>query len=1296
MWLSERDTGYPLQTGNNIEGFSRMGKGSLANLANALALSTRDAPLIQSIPDIYFHASKFAMSLFGEAEFLSVFSGVAKREWRALLAVCITAGIAMDGSDYELVIRPITCDDIDNAPYTNAALAMKPATGIWKKPEIHNNADQSGVVNPADWTWDGLKVILLCKKDRSDTRSDNGEPIAFTSPDTIVFPAANWNSKLFLRCPGVFPWIESDRIIDPADKTITLPTPRVAYIAEWLNDFRLYLKNTLDVKDPAGVKRFDLESPANFNKLCNSPDIANLQIDRSLLSEFRSDLIAQYNLHGTAMRTIKSWDFDRAIDNRDPYERSSSSLEKAILPAAPSLSEKKDSNTGSIIYSDVLVDIEPINGKPVIFLCESDKEKVAAGMYTVDDVLNKDDVRDKVEEHFHILKSDEVFLENIIVSRYNMKSAGATEPAKVYRDNYFACVGDPCIYYDMRGDRINLCFMPLRENALDLVSLSAYKIDLTKRDDSDSITEITVSFDLRLTNNTTVPLSRVYSQRQMIEIDMMDGLPIAAVWPRVNVDSVNPSAGWKQYWVFCYNTPDSTTDDPRSGINVVGIPHSIEPIVKFGKRFIPKQPISDSFCNDNCKYYNLDHFPQYMQLTIGSNVAGYLRLQPVKHDPPINVINDYPCVLDFGTASTIMLGKNGMHNYADPTNNLGVGHIIGIPLEVTRDSHERSLFVSKYFMRELNMPFATLLRDFDKNDHALDRHLYEHAHIYFKELRKRDQRVWPNESVAANMKWSGNRKLTELFLCDLFRFALLDAALLGLRDLSNILLMVSYPDSMADGARTSYSEGSTKAFATTSELFVNLPGTHKFYTVTESEAAARYFVSHLQAIEGKTPHRLAVIDIGGGTSDIYYTEVYSDADNTPTVRALESSVKIGARDILVKALHRSTFNSNKRESGEYKKYCLYNMLRRTNLLFDNDSNKTDQPLGMRDFESLAAACQNENDIVDFAAVWEGFLNRKFRTRSSETTLGDELLVHWKDGTHEPPDQEKKILSFVALHIAGIVYYTAILLRESKNLTSELCVAFAGNGSKMLDWLGQDINWKDFLTHIIHQGLSHGNDILPRVTFYRSPAKESKHETVKGMFDVNNGSGQLPITNRRLTMKESQTKKERLAALQTIIAGERYAGGGALTIDECEQLLDDTLTREKDRFTYEQDKKRIPLVLSDETNKAESDLSDRDFTSDILTANVIEESEFNRFLGAYNDATERFRNAALFKVIKDTDRRVSGGACFELDMARWRMQRNIIINKYINAMKDPNNKQMELKSFFLMGIEALNEELKYLL
>ena len=1287
MWLSKLKENVPLTYIAEKDGFSRMTKTDLSQLAKALELSETDEPLIQSIPDIFFHASKFSISLYQEADFLRAFSDEAAKEWRALLAVCVTATYFLDGTEYELTMNPITGGDASNSPYTHATLAMKPNVGIWEKPAPYNSANRMGVTNPEDWTWDGLKVILLKKK---DDPNDDGEPIAFTSPDTIIFPAANWNRKLNLRCPDVFPWVKSNEVLCPSDSSVTLTNPLAIYLVHWLNDFRNFLKGTRSATCPNGSFRFRIatENAHKFNKLCDSPDANNADIDKSLLSNFRELIINRNNLQASLTNPLKQWNFSKDAAGLDPYERSVSLA--TIIPPMPSLFDENGN-----IPSEVKIDIDPINGKPVIYVDDGEiyKNKIAAGMYTVNDVITKDKIRQKVGEHLHILKQNEVFLDGIIISRYSMTMAGTTESAVSYRKNYFACVDESCIYYDRNNTQINLLFIPIKQSALDLISLSNYTIE-PNQPGNDEVTDVTVAFDLKLMDGSFLPLSKTYSQAQMKDLDMMASLPVASVWPRVNVDDINPAAGWNQYWVFCYDTPDSKDDDPSIADGFTATPYNIKPMEKSGNRFTVSRPITSEIGSDNCKYYKLNNFPQYMQITFGADeeIAGYLKLTPLPHTPPLNAIPNYPCVLDFGTSSSIMLGMNGAHRYSNPALNIGVGHILGIPLNTQDDSYERSLYVSKYFMRDISMPFATLLRDFNKNDKVVDRRFYEHSHIYFKELRRRNQRVWSTVNVAANMKWTDNRKLTEFFLCDVFRFALLDAVLHGLTNLDNFILVVSYPDSMADGARTSYLQGATNAFASSAQLFTNLSGSHKFYSVTESEAAAKYFVSHLQVAEGTNPQRLAVIDIGGGTSDIYYTEIYSETNNMPTVRALESSVKIGARNILVRALHMSTYNSNRRAPGQFQEFSLYKMLKESALLYDRDISDVKQPLGMQDFENLSAACQNENDSVDFAAIWESYLNRKYNSRSGETTLGDELLKHWMDGGREPLEQEKKILSFVALNIAAIVYYTAILLRESKNKTSELFVAFAGNGSKMIDWLGQDTNWKNFLTEIIHKGLSLGDAECPRVSFRRSPMGETKHETVKGMFDVINGSGQLNANQRKLVMTENS--KDRLIALQTIIAGERYSGGGALTLDECEELLGNTLKQGQERFIYNLNKKNKPLVPSDETNSATSDLSERDFTSIVLSADDIGKEEFERFLIAYNEATERFTNHALIKVIKDSDYKANTGLCFVIDTAAWKMQRNIIINDYIEKMREPNSDQMEQKSFFLMGIEALNEELKY--
>ena len=529
---------------------------------------------------------------------------------------------------------------------------------------------------------------------------------------------------------------------------------------------------------------------------------------------------------------------------------------------------------------------------------------------------------------------------------------------------------------------------------------------------------------------------------------------------------------------------------------------------------------------------------------------------------------------------------------------------------------------------------------------------------------------------------------------DLFRFVLLDAVSCGLLSFENFSIMVSYPIALPAYRRDGFVKIVKEAIFMAAQEYTTLekPGSAEKIccdTMTESEAAGRYFID---VIGENIAKKLCVIDIGGGTSDIYYTEGYSEKDGTTTVRQIASSMKTGARETLIKAL--SSITARSRKGKGIRSQYLYNLLLNSRLMYDHGNTHStgggvdEARLRLSDVRNLIKLASHREgkidekgkDILDFTVRWEDILTRKVSARPNSPIMGDILLEYVSNPAKkgQVTDAEgKMLLTIIALGIAGTVYYASMIARGGKNKDFSIPInfAFAGNGSKMLTWLCHEIGeLENFFLPIVRMALN-----KPQIPAgYIKINTEHNHKTVAGIGMFSGG-------------KLKGTKHNKL--LPITIAGESYPGIPADSIEECEERLQkskaDQISYDDARRTQYNERKTSPTHKNSSGGAATTDMPVSLF--DPARAGDVGTEEFKRFLLAYNSAVENSSpfDVRLYQVdLSDDKGRPNHAWKKRVPQNTWELSRKSEIEKYIKSAQGKQSHNVISKSFFQIELEVL--------
>jgi len=552
-----------------------------------------------------------------------------------------------------------------------------------------------------------------------------------------------------------------------------------------------------------------------------------------------------------------------------------------------------------------------------------------------------------------------------------------------------------------------------------------------------------------------ISIRRSYSGDELVRMKP-NQVSAVALWPRENIK------GWGEYHAFRY---DQATVD-----------YVIEPLETATTYDIPGQ---DDTLH---RYYLMDKWPGFWALkhrAAAGDALGYIRSRRGTVELP-NETDTHTIALDFGTSSTMMYRKKaGEDGYEPVYGNSFWAAPISYPDQRAYLDQIVSCFIPVNSGDNEGVPYQTMLGK-DMRSEARFPGLLSGRWIYFSNIAsaKGSSIGMPKVKIVSGLKWravdSGDPKH---FLRETALFAALDARRKGCKKLE---IIASYPGAMSEEKRLGYIKALKEIVQDISRK-TGLAGRVK--EVTESLAVAKY-------LSGKDMLGLnfCSVDIGGGTSDIFIC--YKPESQKAKWQGHGSSLRIGAREIFLKSfcLDRSLLNQIL-EAGAGS--VTVQKLKEQYLVPDPDMSKSRRQT-IR-IEELTASRFKPEDVY---SLIEALLSFNIQIDDMLEPAADVLRSIAVSGSNRVALTNLRLR--IAYYVGAVVYYAGMLARipgkdGSTADIEKLNIEFAGNGSKIVRWIGDDTSAvKSFMKTMFSAGMR--TEASPAaVTFSEHP----KHEVANG-------------------------------------------------------------------------------------------------------------------------------------------------------------------------------------------------------
>jgi hypothetical protein len=429
----------------------------------------------------------------------------------------------------------------------------------------------------------------------------------------------------------------------------------------------------------------------------------------------------------------------------------------------------------------------------------------------------------------------------------------------------------------------------------------------------------------------------------------------------------------------------------------------------------------------------MQSYPDLLRLSAVNQPAqktlGYLVLCKPDRVKPVNRDQELPISIDFGTSSTVICCQtpSAGNAYERPQMLLLDPALARISCAMQREPIKA---LSRYFLPldTIESPFPTIMqlslpRQFEYPFLDANAYYQKQSNELITDLSLEDQF---GHDLLADIKWQvdvNKRKLIEVYLEQLIVMTALHARLNGY---SKAVWHFSYP------LTTENAYGYISSCCEIVKRIQNerLIASGRVVSMTESEAAARHFLSSHESYE-VNKRDLAVIDIGGGTSDIF---LYTRAGQ------IQASVMLGARKMLI------------------------------NQLFENRGFFVAQAeAALRSYQDFALKDRLSTKLLGDPTALQNTGSRDRFTLFVETLFGMPVPgLHGKFGralcmqlSYADGDQARKqvalLRTIIGFYIGAIYFYSGMLLRYLRDVkdSSEASIAnvcLAGNGSNVLDWI----------------------------------------------------------------------------------------------------------------------------------------------------------------------------------------------------------------------------------------------------
>jgi hypothetical protein len=519
-----------------------------------------------------------------------------------------------------------------------------------------------------------------------------------------------------------------------------------------------------------------------------------------------------------------------------------------------------------------------------------------------------------------------------------------------------------------------------------LKGADGWKIEYKHESTGAIIKELRLTLTLTKGNKKTV-LSKIYATDKIhSEFDTRE-MCSAGIWPSRNYD------GWSKYYLTtAYGNQNS--------------------ILTFVPVLETDQYTTYPF--EGHTTYIMHKFPQYL-CAVGKNdiIIGYV---PLLFDnvPWTKGGDALVASIDFGTSSTVIYIKGNPNKKITDERELCAGAIMSACPEGVEPM--RGFLFPVW---SLDVPFATKMRVSQKDDTNRLEALVS-ANILFPLLgasldeftnkRLSNNPELPHNIIEDDMKWGGSekdKKLRSLYFQIIFQQLLLAARI---RNSGGLELRISYPTALSAGRfglfKGALNETKDKAIGNTLKEY-----TIKIDYMSEGQAAAQQIASNVST-------RRCVVDIGGGTSDIFYYGRHKDSTTGREVyRAYDTSVRFAARDIIVRTM-----------------YYLLKYSKGTDML------SAIANANSGDFSNLDELKRNLPEFTEFQREFEDLLNQRSRTiakRRGELYSASVEPLEGKGIGGVDKQEWRKFTSILTMCVAAVVHTAGMVARHSKDSGTRL-------------------------------------------------------------------------------------------------------------------------------------------------------------------------------------------------------------------------------------------------------------------
>ena len=903
---------------------------------------------ISSVPDIWSQHRLFEMLLLNKAEDPSYleYEAIAKREWRAIVAILVLA----ESYGIRIQTETIRFSAHVSNPYLRAAYNTRPNQAQWPSMDVYY-VEQEG----------------------------ERFPIAMSSPTVHVIPTKDAWRNLRIVCEGKIPWLTEKQVFAPVVDDNGFATP-----------FMLGEKEAEKVPAMMPVHALLLQR---------------------WLANYRETLIAKQKREGTLQQA-------QNILLIASYEQALSDAFRLRTDRMPDMSS----------------------------FFATEQRQVATRL---------NDVR--------MPKNLKIFLERAFYSTID-KSSSRQEILDTHR--FAGGIAKECLVSKQQKDGTFVHFfvaMPVTEEFWKLWrDNEALKPEYTLRcvfsSDDVYLDRITASIVIGdITFSRTYPTARIDSERWW-------NLCTAGIWPRQNI------ANWTNYYLFCNETGGYELEPEKE-------------TVLNEKFYEGKDDVEGSL-----HYYKLNRAPESCKLLINKKHRGYLMIR--KRDTIFagDTASVYRASIDFGTSATTLYG--GVDD-STPEKISGM-NLWSLPLINSTDSAgSEKAALERFFIPPIPMPmyqssvrvnkaepvntsYEELLRNpaevksfselipmqtilGDTRESNEPREVFQDSWITFRGLMpERTASSWPK--IHSNLKWNqsgqADQYRIQAILTEIFMLIVLEARV---KRCGAVSITASYPTSFDKTTRKKFYQALNEMLEVTARLTglkvlppppgdttnpsENARNTQLVGSITESEAVYRFSI-----IRDSYNQNYFVLDIGGGSIDIFLSLM----DDNNRRNSFATSLGFGARTILIdKLIHEDNLLLRKLFTASAIGNA--NIVRDINRYVVSFTKLTKHSM-VEDIFSLKTNRNHDNPAAALLPMTYGEI---FSTICANSEVNPAIAK-------ENPQEYKDAISFqelkkrIAYFLGASVWLSGRMIRDGENSGMNVSLLFAGNGSKMVQWLSPDI------------------------------------------------------------------------------------------------------------------------------------------------------------------------------------------------------------------------------------------------